>query len=208
MAFINLFQGLTWKQTGPNVTPSAGEYGDALVTELQPRFYQQTYRGNTFSAQWAAGALAAPSATVAGAFAFYNPATSGKNVVLLDSTIALASFTASVNPLIVELQKWTYVPTTITSSAPANTFIGGSSAAGSQSLVMTAGTLVGASITPVKVLGGFYLDLAAGDSVGSLTYNFDGRFIIAPGSGISFCALATVPTHTVVVDMTWAEVLV
>ena len=208
MAFINLFQGLLGKQTGPNVTPASGEYGDGLVTELQPRFYEQTYRGNTFSAQWAAGALAAPSATVAGAFSFYNPTTSGKNVVLLDSTIALASFTASANPLIVELQKWTYVPTTITSTAPVNTFIGSSSSAVSQSLVMTVGTLVGASTTPIKVLGGFYLDLTAGDSVGYLTYNFDGKFIIAPGSGISFCALATVPTHTAVVDMTWMEVLV
>ena len=74
-----------------------------------------------------------------------------------------------------------------------------------QAIPLTAGTLVGASTTPIKVLGAFYLDLAAGDSVGSFTYNFDGRIILAPGAGFSFCAIATVPTHTVAIDLTWME---
>ena len=198
-------QGVTSKQIGANISISLGEFGDQLVSELQARYYEQTYRGNVFTVQYTAAALAAPSATVAGNFAFYNPLTSGKNVVLLDATVALASFTASINPVIVDLQPWTYLPTSQTALTPVNTFIGGTSKAAAQAIPLTAGTLVGASLTPIKVLGAFYLDLAAGDSVGSFTYNFDGRIILAPGAGFSFCAIATVPTHTVAIDLTWME---
>jgi hypothetical protein len=200
-------QGVTSKQIGANISFSVGEYGEPLVTELQPRFYEQTYRGNTFTVQYTAGALAAPSATVAGLFAFYNPTTSGKNVVLLDTTIALASFSASTNPLVVELQPWTYVPTSQTALTPVSTFIGGPASV-AKAIPLTAGTLVGASTTPIKLIAAFYLDLAAGDSVGSVTYNFDGKIVIAPGSGFSFCALATVPTHTAAIDLTWTEIFI
>ena len=126
--------------------------------------------------------------------------------ILLDTTIALASFTAGTNPLVVELQPWTFVPTSQTALTPVNTYIGGANKTAAMGIPLTAGTLVGASTTPIKLLGSFYLDLAAGDSLGSVTYNFDGKIVIAPGSGFSFCALATVPTHTAAIDLTWAEV--
>ena len=42
-------QGVTSKQIGANISISLGEFGDQLVSELQARYYEQTYRGNVFS---------------------------------------------------------------------------------------------------------------------------------------------------------------
>ena len=58
-------QGVTSKQIGANISISLGEFGDQLVSELQARYYEQIYRGNVFTVQYTAAALAAPSATVA-----------------------------------------------------------------------------------------------------------------------------------------------
>jgi hypothetical protein len=202
-------QGQLTKQTGANISLSMGEYGEPLVTELQPRFYQQTYRGVTFTTQFPAAAAAAASATVLGAFALFNPLGTGKNLVMLDSTIALVSFTPATTPLQLSLVPFTQVPTSVGAGPVAvNTFIGGPLNAASVSKTYVSGTTVAASTTAIKLLGNFYIDLAAGDVIGSLVYNFDGKLIIAPGSGISVVAIATVPTNSIAVDFTWMEVAI
>lgn len=203
---IQSIQGQTAKQTGSYVTPGVGEFADNIVTELQPRFYEQTYRGNTFSVTYAANAAAAASATATGLFSLFNPVGSGKNLVLLDATVVLVSFSAATTPLQLALQPYTYTPTTVTAgNVPATSFIG--SGTGSVAKTYTAGTLVGASTTAIKYLGSFYLDLAAGDVVGSITYNFDGKMIIGQGSGVNLVGIATIPTNTVALDFTWMEIL-
>jgi len=199
-------QGVTSKQIGANISISLGEYGEPLVTELQPRFYEQTYRGNVFTVQFAAAALAAASATSSGNFSLFNPPTSGKNVVLLDSTMALVTFSVGTAGLQAALQPYVYTPTSQTALTPVNAFIGGTSKAAAQAIPLSAGTLVGASTTAIKLVAGWYLDLAAGDVGGSITYNFDGKIILAPGAGIAWVAIATVPTQTVSLDVTWMEI--
>lgn len=207
--YISLNQGQTAKQVGNGVIGSGGEFGDQLFTELQPRYYEQAYRGNVFSVTYAAAALVAASATATNAFSFFNPAGSGKNVVLLDTTIFLVTFTAAVNPLQVALQPYTQTPTTVTAgNAAVNGFIGGPNNAAAVAKTFTAGTLVGASTTANKLLAAFYVDLAAGDVGASVTYNFDGRIILAPGSGVNFVGIATIPTHTAAVDLTWMEIAI
>jgi hypothetical protein len=183
-----------------------GEYQELLVSELMPRYYEQCYRGNVFTVQFAAAALAAASATAVGNFGIYNPAGSGRNLVLLDSTVVLVTFSAGTSGLQVALQSWNYLPTSQTTVAVNNGFFGGPLNATAKGIPLSAGTLVGQATTAVKLLGGFYLDLAAGDTVGSVTYNFDGKIMVAPGYGFSFISIATVPTQTVSIDLTWMEI--
>lgn len=207
--YISLNQGQVQKQVGVGVVGSGGEFGDQLFSELQPRLYEQTYRGNSFSVTYAAGAAAAASATAAGAFSFYNPAGSGKNVVILDITSVLVSFTAATTPLQLALQPFTQTMTSVTGgNAAVNSFIGGPTNAAAVAKTATAGTMVGASTTAFAYIGAFYVDLAAGDTPASIVYNADGRIILAPGSGFNVVAIATVPTNTIALGITWMEVVI
>jgi hypothetical protein len=75
-------QGQTGKQTGQNITVGVGEYSEALVSELQPRYYENAYRGNLFYAvNIAAQALSVASSTYTG-LVVQNPAGSGKNLII------------------------------------------------------------------------------------------------------------------------------
>src|ERR1700693_1273756 len=77
-------QGQTGKQVGQNLTAGFGEFSELLVNELQARYYQNAYRGNSFYAvNTAAQALSVASSTYTG-LVVQNPAASGKNLVLLE----------------------------------------------------------------------------------------------------------------------------
>ena len=72
-------QGQTGKQVGQNLTAGFGEFSELLVNELQARYYQNAYRGNSFYAvNTAAQALSVASSTYTG-LVVQNPAASGKN---------------------------------------------------------------------------------------------------------------------------------
>jgi hypothetical protein len=84
-------QGQTGKQVGQNLTVGLGELSEVLVSELQPRFYEQAYRGQTFVASVAAAAGTAYTGAAGGTplIAVWNPASSGKNLVLLRAGVAI-----------------------------------------------------------------------------------------------------------------------
>ena len=104
-------------QAGPSgpATPGAllpargGQLGDAIVSELHGRFYEQAFRSSLFSVGTPAvvtltanhGTVSGLSATLASAAAatpilgIYNPATSTVNAVVLQATLALMIQTAT-----------------------------------------------------------------------------------------------------------------
>ena len=66
------------------ITARAGRQGDAIVSELHGRYYEQTYRGNMFSVstQGTSVTTTAALATTFTGLAISNPAGSGVNLVL------------------------------------------------------------------------------------------------------------------------------
>jgi hypothetical protein len=87
-------QGQAGKQVGQNLTAGLGEFSELLITELMARYYEQTYRGNKFAAQVAAANPTGVSTGILGAagtplLLVWNPAGSGKNLVILQSFIAM-----------------------------------------------------------------------------------------------------------------------
>ena len=79
-------QGQTGQQKGGNINVSVGEFGEWLVTELQGRSFQQTYRGNKFVCSTAGGGLQLAAtqlfsttfATFTPILGIYNPSTNLK----------------------------------------------------------------------------------------------------------------------------------
>ncbi len=200
-------QGAVGKQTGQNLTAGFGEFSDLLVTELQPRYYQNTYRGSVFGVTFASGSAAAASATATGAFSLFNPLSSGKNLVLIDAIVTLVTFSVTTTFFGYGLAGFTQTPTTVTlGNTPVNQFIGG--AATSVAKTYTVGTLVGASTATVRQLAAFYPDLAAGDMVASIKDEIAGVVVVQPGSGIDLVSTTTAGTATQILSYTWAEILI
>lgn len=71
-------------QTIGNTVPNrAGQLGDLIISQLQPRYYEQTYRGNRFViANQAAVTTTAALATTYTGLVLGNPSTSTVNVVI------------------------------------------------------------------------------------------------------------------------------
>jgi hypothetical protein len=201
---LNLNQGQTGKQTGQNVPASAGEYGEPLVTELMPRYYQQTYRGNKFSQLFASAALAVAAA--ASSFILYNPTGSGKNLVLVDAYIPVTAITAVASGTCITLG-WAPVATTPgtigTLLTPACTLIG----SGNKSVAVAAPTATfGTTPTFARVLANLYGDLAANDFVG-VHDDIGGAVVIAPGFGVCIFGVNGTPADvTLAPCLTWDEV--
>lgn len=206
MSLNQLQVGIQQLADGANPVARGLKTGETGVSEIQARYYENTYRGNVFGVTFPVAALAAASATVLGAFALFNPANSGKNIVIHDIEIVLGSLTASTSPLqvaVIAIPNQT--PTSVgAGNTPVCTFVG--NGANSVAKTYVSGTTVGAPTTAFRFAGAFYLDLAAGDVQSSIKDIVDGEVIVGQGSAIQLVALATVPTNTVGVSFTWSEV--
>jgi hypothetical protein len=99
MANIGVQQGASGKQVGQVPVASAGEFGDVLVSELQPRFYEWNYRGLLYhlagssnTALVAANAIATGvTATAQPVVGLWNPPTSGVNLIPLKLKLSLTT---------------------------------------------------------------------------------------------------------------------
>src|ERR1017187_2094929 len=86
-------QGQTGKQLGQNIIAAVGEYSELLASELQPRYYEQAYRGQTFVLAAVAQAGTAYLGAAGGTplVAVWNPTGSGKNLVLLQASTSIVA---------------------------------------------------------------------------------------------------------------------
>jgi len=156
-------QGQTGKQVGQNLVVGLGEFTDQLITQLMARYYEQTVRGNVFGVVFAAAATAAPSATALPAFALWNPAGSGKNLVMLAIKAYLSTFTPGTTATAVGLVPvLNQQPTSVgAGNTPRCSLIGAPST--SVAATYVSGTMVAANTTASRIISAQYLDLAAGD---------------------------------------------
>jgi hypothetical protein len=176
-------QGQTGKQTGQNIPISVGETSDQLVTELQPRYYENTYRNQKFSACATAavtvGALTATNVS----FALYNPPSSGKNLVLVSAGFGVASTTFATGALFLAYNVQTATPLSTTALAIRSNLLTGNTAA-SVAQAYSAATL---SSTPVAVapIFGFTVSATIGSPVQPAQWDAGGQIVVAPGGVLS-----------------------
>jgi len=202
-------QGQSGKQFGQNIVIGLGEFSDQLITQLMARYYEQTVRGNVFGVVFAAAATAAPSATALPAFALWNPAGSGKNLVMLAIKAYLSTFavgtTATAVGLVPVLNQQ---PTSVgAGNTPRCSLIGAPST--SVAATYVSGTIVGANTTSSRIISAQYLDLAAGDVDDIPTDKIEGSVIVAPNNGITLCGIGGTPGNlTIGASMEWMEVAI
>jgi hypothetical protein len=197
-------QGQVNKQTNTNVAVSAGEFGELLVSELQPRYYEYVYRKQVFSNQFASNALATTSTSAVDVL--INPTGSGVNIVLLDAYTAITALTAVATGTAVNLGWFAcaVTPSTIgTLQTPSPAFVG--SSVKSQAICAPTATVL---VAPAYqyTLASLYGDLAANDILG-VSRDIAGLVVIPPGFGLGVYGVTGTPADvTVQISLTWAEV--
>lgn len=181
-------QGQTGKQVGQNITAGFGEFSDVIITELMPRYYEQTFRGRTFTAYAAAQATSVVGVAMVG-LQLYN-GSSGSNAVNLvllkvggyvlvtsatQTGVALASGTGQLS-----------APTSQTAATrSSNNFIGGAAPAG---LATNAATFANAPTSFLNLLHNTAAIAATGEDQGYFV-DLEGSVIVPPQTYVAFAAL-------------------
>lgn len=203
-------QNQTGKQFGQNITLGMGEFSEALVSELQPRYYEQVYRGQTF---YTSVAAAAPTAYIGAAggtplIGLWNPAGTGKNLVLLRASVALATqATTTLNTTSIRLYGGqTAAITQGTVSVPVSLLsltATGSIAKSYLNVALTAST----ALTYIESIGSYWWSTAVGTAlVPPVTWDFSGSIIVIPGNMIALGSYAALTAATYDAALTWVEV--
>ena len=162
-----------------------GQLGDLIVTELQARYYEQTYRKNKFS--WSNVAAVTPAATFASTAptsCIYNPPGSTVNLVLTKVGVAFAAAPAGAVVLALVAGFNAAVPTGITNGVVINNFLGGAPGQGKSASAITLGT----APTPIMPLVG--VEAAASITPPAIFVDIGGSIVIPPGGYVAINANA------------------
>lgn len=194
-------QGTT-PSTAVRVT-STGELGNS---DVHGRYQEAVLSGNTFTASnTAVQALSLNSATATG-LVLSNPLGSGKNLVLLEVCIAVASLPAGQSNFVLTANNNPAAAATVhtTPITPKNALLGGSTGVG---LVDSAATLPVAP-TIIRAIGGGCAATIAASTTWTpfIKDEVAGAVVLAPGTTVSLQALTT--AISVVASFTWEEVAI
>lgn len=187
-----------------------GDYSEAYVTEALPRYYAANYNGLLFHFSSASITIAATHVSPLGAgtatpvIALWNPASSGKNLVVVKTGASTVSGTPG-GPLLWNYASWT-TPTTAAASTPVSGIMNGTAA--------SVAKVYSNAVTTSSLVGIFYKHAAAIAAVAATGNNgianpmYDesaGDIIIPPGTWGALAAFAAGTSHVVQASLSWLE---
>jgi hypothetical protein len=197
------------QKSGQANAVSMGWNNELLVTELLPRYANLVLTGSVFAVQYGTNSTYMTASTV-GAFGLFNPVGSGKNLVLLDSTVVIVSMpAANASTFMLGLVAVPQFPTSPgAGNLPVNQLVGSQLQAVGKTF--TSGTLTSASTAASRLVFSFFQDAAATTSIVTpVSYRdqIDGEVIIAPGNGVALFpnTSGSSATTSIIWTPTWAE---
>lgn len=214
-------------QTGPQTTADGtypnlriGKAGDIINSELHGRFYEQTYRGNLYSAGSSTTALSANTITLVASttpiVGVWNPSNSTVNLVVLQAGLQISVQAAS------STAQGSFVWATSTGNAAISTGAAPFNRktllnAGSQGKAFNGGVALTGLTNNLVVLEG--ADLAGGLAITTAAVpataavqtwayvqNFDGSLIIPPGGVLALLNTVSTANLSVASRLLWEEV--
>ena len=189
---------------GSNTSLRLGKTSELVVGDAHARYYEAVSRGNVFLAANSATQALSVNSTTATGMILTNPFGSGKNLVLLEVCVAIASLPAGQSTLILtgNPSATTTEPTHTTPLVVRNSLISSGAAAvgkadsaatiGAATILRIIGAGTAATVATSTAFPPFIRDEVAG------------LIILAPGTCISLQALTT--ALTVVSSIMWEEV--
>lgn len=202
-----------------------GRLGDAIISELHGRFYEQVFRGNVYSIGSGLTALSANTitltATTTPILGVWNPATSTVNLVMLQAAIGVEpnAIGATTGPGPFVWASSTGNGAITTGSAPFNrkTLV----AAGSLTKAFPGGVALTGLTNNLVVFDGADLPIIAGLATGTVVagttdptqfkgfsgvQNFDGSLFVPPGGVLALLNSTSTTSMSVAGRLMWEEV--
>jgi hypothetical protein len=183
---------------GSNQPILQGKSGEFIDSNLHGKYYTSAYRGKVYVATTLIAGVTLPvNTTTAPTYTVFNPASSGVNLELISLDIGWPAAATTVVATILG---------TLLFQTPTSTTAGNiyqmpykGTTGGGQAQFYTAATIV-ASTTHIPLLQ----VTSTADAMTASHYDFDGRIVLAPGSGIT---LTSTPVQTGVAMplLVWAE---
>ena len=195
---------------GAIVTARIGNQLDTIVSELHAPYYEQTYRGNVYTLSVVtAAAITAYVGAAAGTpmLAVWNPAGSGKNIVVLQANVANAVAASAAGTAAFGLYYGVtaaITQATITYPTHALTQLATNSVAfGFRNVALTAST----AATNVLPMGSYYWATAAGAiQTPNAAVEPKGSILIPPGSYVALGGSSALTSATWIGSLSWEEI--
>jgi hypothetical protein len=203
---------LTQTQTGVIVSADgavapvrSGKAGDVIVSELQPRYYEQAYRRNVFSAYAAAQATSLAGTAMVG-LQLTNTSTTVNLVITKVAGNIVASSATTTSLVLAAGTGQVAAPTGQTAATRVgNNFLGG---AAPQGLATAAATFSNAPVAIFPLLHNTAAIATTGVDQGFLV-DFEGSIIVPPQTYVCIAAVgAAVAASGSNLAITWMEVAV
>jgi hypothetical protein len=218
---------------GSIVDARGGRLGEGIVSELNGRFFEQTYRGNmystgmqltsisnaTFTTADALSGTLATAATATPVVGIWNPMTSTINAAVLQATLGVVTTALTAtgcggfvwavftgNSAITVASQAT--PVNRRTLAPNGSQVKGLSGLALTGLVATGNFLAASSLGGGSVYNVSELATAAGFHTQQVSYteNIDGSIIVPPGGILGLFCSTTPVAQSAVSSITWEEV--
>jgi hypothetical protein len=192
------------------VNGRAGQLGDMIVSDVNPRYYETTYRGNGFLLSVStAAAVTAYAGGAAGTpmLCVFNPTGSGRNAVITKASVgsvvaASAAGTVSFGLFFGTTATITQA-TTVTPWAMNTQLQSGSVVTGFRNVALTSGSAA-SNVIPVA---SYYWATAAGAAlVTGGPIDLEGSLIIPPGSYVALGGSSALTSATWIGSLQWIEV--
>lgn len=202
-----------------------GKSAELVVQELHGRFYESNYRGNIFSggmgltsisnATFTVGGIAATTTPVVGV---YNPPTTGKNLVIIQATLAVTVTAATATGpggFVWAMSVGNIAISTGNTPLSRSTLVAGGSLAKDMTNVALTGRTNDVVVRFASALNGGLIknissvETAVGQNIGvtaSAMEVFDGALIVPPGGVLALLAATTPVGHSAASGIVWEEV--
>lgn len=203
-----------------------GNQGDALVSELHGRFYEQAYRGNLYfggttsltAINNATFTTATTGVTATPIVGLYNPlSNAATNLVVLQATLAatITALTAtgggpyvwmvSTGNNAISTGNTPYNRKTLTAAGSFAKVFGGAALTG---MTGTLAAMAGSALGGGQYSNASFVGTAAGPPalLAGFVENLDGSLIVPPGGVLALMATTTPVAHSVTASLLWEEV--
>jgi hypothetical protein len=180
--------GQVGKRVGDQITASLGEYAETLTTQLQPRYYQNAYRGNVYFNSITSANGTGYTGAGTPLLAVWNPTYTKKNLIVFNVMAAITSY-ASNGTIVASLWGGPTASITGTLVPPVSALtLVSSMANGSVARCSQNAATTGAST--LSYIGTVTSSYGPGTSVGACmshapVYDCAGPFVVPPGAMIA-----------------------
>lgn len=192
------------------VNGRSGQLGDAITSQLHPRYYETNYRGNLFGLSVSTAAAVTAFAGGAGGtpmLCVFNPSGSGKNAVILKASVG--SVVAASAAGTVSFGLWFGATAAITQATVVTPWSmstqlqSGSVMTGFRNVALTSGS---AASNVIPVASYYWATGAGAAQVTGGPVDLEGSLIIPPGSYVALGGSSALTSATWIGSLQWEEV--